>query len=425
MKKTHLLVITILILGCLVFTACNQNQNKDMESKGDLQNNEKELSEDESGTSEILSVQVDKGNNSNDVMTHSGSLDETTFEDDEYLALSNNEMGLDNKSVEDVNGSESAVYYYIDSDVVRMREDGSLDADTLELLNRGSRVEYIDRKGDWLKVRYDNIVGYVRNDLLSETQDLDENVKEFTKEETAEVIGNESTFESPIYYYVNSEVVRMREDGSLDADTLDLLKRGSRVEYIDRKGEWFKVKYDNVVGYIRNDLISETQPTKSSPEDILGQIENPTIIIKKADRSLQLCDGDVLLASYPIGLGWEPVGDKQKEGDGRTPEGKYYICTRNGASRFYLSLGLSYPNIVDAREALDANLISQSEFEQIDDAIRQGVKPPWNTHMGGEIMIHGHGSQSDWTAGCIAVNDEIMDILWNSCKIGTPVIIEP
>ena len=249
--------------------------------------------------------------------------------------------------------------------------------------------------------------------------------------------------ESVMYYYIIGDIVRMREDASVEANTLGLLSLGSKVEYIDTKGEWIKVKYDNQIGYIREDLLSEIQPiegtanetievadevadnpTDTSYEEI-EELDNPNVIVKKADRILQLWDGDVLKASYPIGLGWEPIGDKEREGDGKTPEGTYYVCTRNNYSRFYLSLGLSYPNKEDAYEGLESGLIDQSTYNQIVDAINREAQPPWNTALGGEIMIHGHGSQSDWTAGCIAVDDDIMDILWEHCRMGTKVIIEP
>lgn len=250
-----------------------------------------------------------------------------------------------------------------------------------------------------------------------------------------------------VHYYIIGDVVRMREDASLESNTLYLLNQGTKVEYIDRKGDWIKVKYDDEIGYIRNDLLSENMPIEETTEENveeteeetieeannptevtnnpLGEIVNPKIIVKKADRVLQLLDGENLRATYPIGLGWEPVGDKEKEGDGKTPEGTYYVCTRNNFSRFYLSLGLSYPNKEDAYEGLEAGLIDQSTYNQIEDAINREEQPPWNTALGGEIMIHGHGSHSDWTAGCIAVDNEIMDILWEHCRIGTSVVIEP
>jgi len=155
------------------------------------------------------------------------------------------------------------------------------------------------------------------------------------------------------------------------------------------------------------------------------KLSAPAIVVKKSQRILELWDGDSLFASYPIGLGWEPQGDKKKEGDGRTPEGSYYICTRNDRSRFYLSLGLSYPNSEDAQEALDNGIIDRRTYEQIVNAIENKSCPPWNTALGGEIMIHGMGSSSDWTAGCIAVDNDVMDILWRYCPLKTPVTIEP
>lgn len=224
----------------------------------------------------------------------------------------------------------------------------------------------------------------------------------------------------------------MREDATIESDILDQLSKGTRVEYIDRDGDWFKVKHNDEIGYIRNDLLSETEPIGDAAEEAVNlsdnsieSIVNPKIIVKKADRILQLWDGNALKASYSIGLGWNPLGVKQEEGDGKTPEGSYYVCTRNNVSRFYLSLGLSYPNKEDASEALEAGLIDQGTYKQIEDAINSGAQPPWNTTLGGEIMIHGHGSQSDWTAGCIAVDNDVMDILWDICSIGTRVIIEP
>ncbi len=171
-------------------------------------------------------------------------------------------------------------------------------------------------------------------------------------------------------------------------------------------------------------------PTLIQEEDAVSSIEegvvnSPKIIVKKSERLLELWDGDRLYGSYSIGLGWEPIGDKKKEGDGRTPQGTYYVCTRNENSRFYLSLGVSYPNKEDAKEALDEGTIDQSTFEEIADAIDNQSQPPWYTAMGGEIMIHGMGGESDWTAGCIAVNNEVMDILWEFCPTKTPIIIEP
>lgn len=180
----------------------------------------------------------------------------------------------------------------------------------------------------------------------------------------------------------------------------------------------------------------QCDPAENSPEpsaiDVItpaahvpDTVDSPKIVIKKSVRMLELWDGDRLYGSYPIGLGWEPAGHKRAEGDGRTPEGTYYVCLRNGNSCFYLSLGISYPNKEDAQAALDAGTIDEGIYKKIADAINKRARPPWNTALGGEIMIHGGGAGSDWTAGCIAVDNDVMDILWKHCPNRTPIVIQP
>ncbi len=152
-------------------------------------------------------------------------------------------------------------------------------------------------------------------------------------------------------------------------------------------------------------------------------IENARIEIAKAERLLFLYDGESLVARLHVGLGRSPEGDKAKEGDGKTPTGAFYVCTRNEKSRYYLSLGLSYPNAEDAERGFSDGLISEAERDAIVEAIEAGRRPPWDTALGGEIMIHGRGGDRDWTLGCIALDDEKMDLLWEHCPLGTPVTI--
>ena len=157
----------------------------------------------------------------------------------------------------------------------------------------------------------------------------------------------------------------------------------------------------------------------------------PEILIEKAPRQLSLYQGGQLLFRCPIGLGSAPLGHKTREGDGRTPEGRYMICTRNPESRFHLALGLNYPNAADAQAALAAGCISPEAAAAIIAAEQAGKRPPWDTPLGGQIMIHGQrpGQEeragSDWTAGCISLANEDMERLWQLCPLGTPVQILP
>ena len=126
-----------------------------------------------------------------------------------------------------------------------------------------------------------------------------------------------------------------------------------------------------------------------------------------------------------MGLGANPVGDKEREGDKRTPEGDFYITTKNAHSEFYLSLGISYPNVAAADRGLRSGLITQAQYNQIVTANRRHQNPPQNTPLGGKILIHSGGSSRDWTFGCVALDRLNIQELFSAVPIGTPVTIEP
>jgi murein L,D-transpeptidase YafK len=149
------------------------------------------------------------------------------------------------------------------------------------------------------------------------------------------------------------------------------------------------------------------------------------IEVFKARRQLVLFSGKTPLKTYRIGLGLDPGPRKVRQGDRRTPEGTYTVCRKNPASAFYLSLGLTYPNAEDADRGLASGLISRAQHRSIHDAIAKGRCPLWNTRLGGEIFIHGRGSGSDWTWGCIALDDTDIKELYDQVPVGTPVRIYP
>lgn len=132
-----------------------------------------------------------------------------------------------------------------------------------------------------------------------------------------------------------------------------------------------------------------------------------SVLIDKSDRRIWLFSGQDVLETYPVDLGFAPVGHKQFEGDGKTPEGRYTIDRRNPNSRYHLSVGIDYPNAADRAYAAS-----------------QGKDP------GGEIFIHGVGSAKgntpkDWTLGCIAVTDRQIERIYAMVKDGTPITIRP
>lgn len=150
---------------------------------------------------------------------------------------------------------------------------------------------------------------------------------------------------------------------------------------------------------------------------------NISLRIVKSSRLLELKAGDTVLKTYKIVLGSVPKGHKEREGDGRTPVGEYYVCTKNERSKFYLFLGISYPGKEDAERGLKSGLIDSATKERICAAIDAMRCPPWDTPLGGEIGIHGGGTDRDWTRGCIALENSDIAELWGLVELGTPVTI--
>ena len=136
------------------------------------------------------------------------------------------------------------------------------------------------------------------------------------------------------------------------------------------------------------------------------------VVVRKADRTLELFRGSESIRSYRVALGAEPVGAKRWLGDGRTPEGSYVIDYHKPDSAFHRALHISYPS---ARDIAAAHSM--------------GVEP------GGLIMVHGMKKGRrfvgrlhtlvDWTDGCIAVTDFEIDEIYRVVADGTPIEILP
>jgi len=150
------------------------------------------------------------------------------------------------------------------------------------------------------------------------------------------------------------------------------------------------------------------EESESSEESLIVS----KVLVKKGQRRLYLMNGEEVIRSYRISLGDNPEGHKLFEGDQRTPEGDYTLDWRNSGSSFYKSIHISYPSKKDREMAEN-----------------------WGLNPGGSIMIHGlpNGSEDmafaytglDWTNGCIAVNNQEMDEIWQLVNDGTPIRILP
>jgi murein L,D-transpeptidase YafK len=161
----------------------------------------------------------------------------------------------------------------------------------------------------------------------------------------------------------------------------------------------------------------------NSSTDRLDHSSASRIIVYKEERELELYFDSECIGTYKIALGSAPEGDKNAEGDMRTPEGEYYIITRHNKTDYGYFMGISYPNVADAQRNLDGGKIDQRTFDVIKTAIDKKRQPPWDTVLGGAIGIHGGGNETDWTEGCVALSMEDLEIVKGYAPLLTPVII--
>ena len=168
----------------------------------------------------------------------------------------------------------------------------------------------------------------------------------------------------------------------------------------------FASPHPNFLLKTRNTLFTNSHSNKPKLPEI------DYILVEKGKRTLSLYHQRQLIKSYNIALGISPLGHKMREGDGKTPEGLYFIALKNPQSSYHLSLKISYPSKQD-----------------VDTAKSKGFKP------GDNIMIHGirnglgwignYHSLVDWTRGCIAVSNDAIEEIYSSIKVGTIVEIKP
>ena len=170
-----------------------------------------------------------------------------------------------------------------------------------------------------------------------------------------------------------------------------------------------------------------SQMNSQSPQTAQLQlpIDKPRIVVYKQQRKLEFYSDQKLLRTYRVALGFNPVPDKQREGDGATPEGDFYIFVKNNKSAYYLSLGISYPNAEDAERGFRDGLINKKQRDDILEAIKRKTAPPQYTPLGGLIYIHGNGAGKDWTWGCVALENADIKELYEAVSVGTPVKILP
>ncbi|HEX2695255.1 MAG TPA: L,D-transpeptidase [Acidobacteriota bacterium] len=225
--------------------------------------------------------------------------------------------------------------------------------------------------------------------------------------------------------------------GTLNDITLALNERGRARGSLTQAGIMLQevslmadgAKYDEALDKLRSvrDVIKEAESTclkfLSRYQDS-GQIEkwrrlaeetvqesrakgSTALLVIKLEKRMIVYKKGVAVAEYDVGLGFNGLSDKRHSGDDATPEGRYKITKKNPASRFYKALLINYPNDEDRQRFAVA---------------KQRREIPYWVGIGGLVEIHG-GGEDGLTRGCVSVDDKVMDELFGTVSVGTPVTI--
>lgn len=154
-----------------------------------------------------------------------------------------------------------------------------------------------------------------------------------------------------------------------------------------------------------------------------GRCDAPSVHVDKSDGVVELRCRGVARARFEATFGAEPVGPKLREGDERTPEGRYAVTSRVATPRFHRFLGLSYPNDDDRRRARAAGVARPGGGVGIHGVNRgrSWLARAWIR------FAHGAGVHEAWgpTDGCIALTNDDVEYLYDAVRVGTPVEIVP
>lgn len=136
----------------------------------------------------------------------------------------------------------------------------------------------------------------------------------------------------------------------------------------------------------------------ASPAHATGRADE--VRVDKSERLLALYRQGALIKSYRISLGPVPVGDRIRDEDGRTPEGRFRIETRDLSDKYY--------------KAVRATALASGELTVVIHGQRPALMP-----------VSAIVKRLDWTDGSIALSNRDMDEIWEALGPGTELSIEP
>ena len=122
------------------------------------------------------------------------------------------------------------------SSALNVRSSASITSNVVGSLAHGTVVKIIGTEGEWYKIEFNGGTGYVKNEFITKG-------------------GTIGSGNGTIVLQDPSSSLNVRNGASLSSGVIGSLSHGSVVEIIGTEGQWYKIKFNGKVGYVRSDYV--------------------------------------------------------------------------------------------------------------------------------------------------------------------------
>lgn len=180
----------------------------------------------------------------------------------------------------------------ISAETARLREKPQTDATVLELVSLGQNVEILEEVDGWYKVKYKEITGYIRKDLLEVKNE--ETNSETDNKENENVQSEGENIQESINNETSVEKTKIRIVPLINALEIGEIEKDSEVEVTEVINDWTKIKTSDgkegwIVGKIVNESPTENKNSEEKTTTKTMYVNSQTINVRqKADKTSEV-----------------------------------------------------------------------------------------------------------------------------------------
>ena len=350
----------------------------------------------------------------------------------------------------------------VTASALNLRSDNNTHCHIITCIPHNAKVDVLENKGDWSKVRYNGDTGYVANRYLSMSSSSSSSHS--SSSSTSHQSSSQST--SKEYAYVTASLLNVRSGRSTSTHIKTQLARNTKVQVLDTKDGWSKIDYGRGQGYVSSQYLSRTSTTPASgPSEVKGEDWVGRLRVAKQTSQLVTVQATGTRAVVQfhqkdshgkwhkvfdvkgfIGYGGLINPNYRHEGDGTTPTGVYDfgqafgVASNPGTKVPYTQLTWhhwwvgdshsKYFNTLQDRRKTGKYWSTAGGEPIIDkpDAYQYGIAINFNmnrntAYRGWGIHFHCSDHLKHATAGCIGIPSNYMREFLQQVEPGAKIVI--